>query len=74
MTPQQALNVLDQATSQLQANRTDHLTIQNALNVLTAFVGHAEIPTDADDPSVDPGTTREKDDDGNTRIKHGEGE
>jgi hypothetical protein len=34
MTPQEALNILDQAVSQLQANRQIHVQLQQAIEVL----------------------------------------
>jgi len=34
MTPQEALQILDSAASQAKVNRADHVTIQQAVNVI----------------------------------------
>jgi len=43
MTPQDALQLIDQATSMLQLNRADHARIQEALRILAAAISPKEL-------------------------------
>ena len=47
MTPEQALNVLANATAMIQANRQQHQEIAAAMNVLAALIA-PKIPPPAD--------------------------
>lgn len=55
LNPEQALNVLDNVSSQVQASREDHATIQTAVQVLRAVVTqwNADNAPKASDPQPD---------------------
>lgn len=45
MTPEQAINILDQATAQISASRQDHAVIQQAIQVLREMLPTGEDAT-----------------------------
>lgn len=44
--PQDALNMLDNAVSQMTLNRNDHIALVNAVNALRALVEKADLPAE----------------------------
>lgn len=42
LTPEQAINILDQATAQISASRQDHAVIQQAIQVLRESIAPKE--------------------------------
>ena len=67
MTPENAIQILDQATAALQCNRHDHINIQKSLSVLSGIVAEYQVslqerenktasdePDDGDSQEVDP--------------------
>lgn len=82
MTPQQALNVLDQASANFTGTRQDHINIQTAVSVLTGAVSSIPVTeTKESSPELlkqeqdaDNGTLKENETDGtddgeNTEVK-----
>ncbi len=49
MTPQEALNLLNQAASKVQTDRDTHVKIQEAVNILQAVVNPSKSDSKTDD-------------------------
>ena len=47
MTPEEAINILDQAASMAPGNRRDHVTIQQAVEAIKRFVAENKKEDDA---------------------------
>lgn len=47
MTPQQALQLLDQVTASVHLSRNDHVKLQQAVSVLTTFIQEKTLPVSA---------------------------
>ena len=45
LTPQEALNLLDNVCAQVSGNRTDHVRIQQAIQILQEAIAPVHVPT-----------------------------